>query len=61
MSTIEEVKAAEAAWVAAHKALFDYVNRPLETQTDIALHLRLAEGLQLALNRYVRLVRQLRH
>jgi len=61
MSTMEEVRAAGTAWVAAHKALFDYVDRPPEAPTDIALHLRLAEGLQLALNRYVLLLRDLHH
>lgn len=53
MSTIEEVKAAEAKMNGAKATLQQYVDRPANQAADHGLHRRLAEELQQATDEYV--------
>ena len=56
MATYGQVKAAEARIEQARAALLAYVERSESQQTDVQLHLRLAEDLKRATDDYVRLV-----
>lgn len=56
MSTLQDVKRAEKKMEDARKALFAYLELPMQEEIDVKLRANLADNLQRATDEYVELI-----